>query len=215
MLNAARHLALAAVVFLSALAPGGARADHRDLYLTLTLEPQISRLTDPIAAVAQSANLGGGAMLSAYYGFTNALHAGIDLHFNAARNASFDNVHLTLQDGSPSQGVVYEDRYGYGANALVAYRFDTGHGLAPVARGEVGFASLSYSKVQHTPTGQPYTLDFPSSHQFVLELRAALLAEYRLGDHFVTSFGLAFTDRPNSLNPWDVSFPLTVGYIWD
>jgi hypothetical protein len=202
------------LVLLSTLAPTAALADRREFYLTLSLEPQLSRFTEPISGASQASSLGGGATLAAYYGLTNALHLGGAVRFSLTRDVPFSNANIVLPGGAPSHGTVYEDRLGFGATALAAYRVDTGRAFAPVGRLELGFASLSYKNIQHAPAGATYAVEFPGSHELVLEARAGLSGEYRFGDHFVTAVGLQVTVHPGSISPWEVGLPFTLGWAW-
>jgi hypothetical protein len=208
-----RTVAVTVLLILAAI-PVTARADRRELYVLVTVEPQLGWYTEPLAGHVSATQPGVGAALSAYYGLTHRLHVGADLHLSAARDVSFPSATVSLSDGTPSTGTVYANPTSIGANALFVYRHDTGYNLAPMARVEIGFASVNYTNIQQTPTGPSYFFSFPDSSELVLELRGALLAEYRITNHFVASAGLAVTGHPKGRAPWSVSLPLTAGWVW-
>lgn len=208
--RAASALALSSLL----LAPSLAHADRRELYTSAEISPQLFHLTDPIAEKATTTLLAPGVALSVAYGLTNALHVGGALHFSMGTNASFNPSQVILSDGSPSDGVTYEDLVAVGATAFALYRFDTGTRLAPLLQADLGLTSISYTKVAHIPTGSSFAIGFPDVSETVLELRASARAEYRFSDHLVASGGIGAIVNPGALRSWALYLPFTFGWIW-
>lgn len=208
-----RYIAAVTVLLTALTFPSATRADRGEFYTLLTIEPQLGWYTEPLAGRVSATNAGGGAALTAYYGFTNSLHVGGDLHLSAALNINFPDTTISL-NGTPSTGTVYANSTCIGANAVVVYRYDTGLSVAPLGRFEIGATSLGYTNIQYVPNGQSYVFNLPSSSELALELRGALLAEYRFGNHIVASAGFAVTAHPGARAPWSVSVPVSIGWIW-
>jgi hypothetical protein len=211
--------ALAASLF---LLPSAARADRRDWYVTLTAEPTSATVKDPITGGESGTEMGFGAFaLSAFYGLTNTIHVGAALHYATEKNVSFGGVTID-QGGWPTTGTAYGNVATYSATALAQYRLDTGYSVAPVARAELGVASVHSTSAAFRPDGAGYTLAYPDKSEFALEARASLLAEYRFarsprylpGEQLVASVGIGFVARPGTASPTGLSVPVSLGFVW-
>jgi len=205
---------LAAALLALLLGPSGARADRRELYTVLGLEPQLTRFSEPLAASADAMRFTPALELAAFYGLTNSLHVGAALRLSQSRGLEIRNADVFLPDHSPSSGSVSFDHRSIGFGVLGYYRLDTGRSIAPGLAVEAGFASHAYSAVNHSPTGASFGIPYPSTSEFRPYLRATLGAEYRCMDHLYASLAVGASFEPGGLAAWQLVLPLRVGWIW-
>lgn len=209
----ARVLTLA-IALLVLTAPQAARADRRELYTFVALEPQLTSFTEPVAASASATLFTPAIEIGAFYGLTNTVHLGGVLRLSQASDLRVDDSHVILPDGTPADGSVYFNHLAIGIGALAYYRFDSGRSFAPALEAELGFTSHDYSLVAFGPAGQNFTLAYPSVSEFRLHLRATAMAEYRFTNHIHASAGVGFSAEPGGLAPWQVVIPLRFAWIW-
>jgi hypothetical protein len=203
------------------LAPRASRADRRDLYATVSVEPQRATFHDPMTESASSTTVIPGSLgLSVFYGLTNTIHFGGAFHYSQTKNVAFEGVSVT-EGGWPASGTGYADLAAYSLTALGQYRLDTGYSLAPVVRLEAGVASLHYTSAEFRPEGSGYAMAYPDKSKVAFEGRASLLFEYRFRspqflpvEHLVASVGLGYVVHPGSDSPSGLSVPLSIGCIW-
>lgn len=196
------------------LAPLSAWADRRETYTQLTLGPALLVVRDPGGSSSTAAHPALSAELVSYYGLTNTLHVGGSVRFIGTRNARIAGITVGQPDGSQPAGSLYLDTWSLGAAALLAYRYDTGLDLAPVARLELGLAHSSYRRLQLIADSRAYALDVPGRSTFALTTRALAAVEYRLDTRFVASAGVGIRRAFGDLTTWSLDIPLTFGLIW-
>jgi hypothetical protein len=165
-------------------------ADARETYAVVTLGPSVLVLKDAEQGKASSARPALLAELACFYGLTNTLHVGGAFRFAVAKNFAFDGVTISQPTSSP-RGSLYEDATSFGLAAFLAYRVDTGYHLAPVGRLELTATSNHYGNIELVPDGTNYIIGLPSVSEFSLGARALLGAEYRIGDRWVATLGIA------------------------
>jgi hypothetical protein len=192
------------------LAPCSAWADARELYVLVEGAPALLFLKDPSAGQASTRQVAFLGAVTAYYGFTNSLHLGLNAHLAITDNVSFPGLSI---DSLP-QGTLYENVLAVGADALAAYRLDTGYPVAPVARLQFGGTYQSYLGQQLVTNDMAHAVALPDKSELVWGVQLGLGAEYRFGDHLVASLGVAARYSLSGLIRWQLSLPLTAGVIW-
>lgn len=208
-----RALALAAA-FACAFLPDPARADGRELYVTIGLEPARAHTDDAFDQSAAGDSTRGALGLSVYYGLTNTLHLGAVLRTTMARNIQVSSISVPIGDGTRPTGTLYEDLFAIFFGALAQYRVDTGYRTAPVVSVEAGFASFSYTNRAHAPAASGYSLSVASASYTAPYVRPAVGLEYRMSDRLVAGVAVAAELAPGAHQPWAIAVPFNVGMIW-
>ena len=204
--RASSALLLAAATLLASPA---AQADGRELYTLVEAAPAVVVLNDIPTGKATTTRVGFTGGVAAYYGLTNSLHVGLGARVTLANDASFPNLTVSQEPA----GTFYENMLGVGADAVVAYRLDTGGPLAPVCRLQIGAAYHLYSAQQLVLDPQ-HAVPYPDLGQLVAGAQVSVALEYRLGDRIVGSAGLAARYNFSGASPFQFSLPVTVGVVW-
>ncbi|NTX67619.1 hypothetical protein HUA74_43930 [Myxococcus sp. CA051A] len=196
------------------LVPWAAHADRGELYTQVALGPSLLGLADPVGGASHDTRPALLADLVVYYGLTHSLYVGGVIHTAMTRDAAFRGVSYRQADGSTPTGTLWVDSWSAGIGPLVAYRYDTGYRLAPIARLEL---TASY----HRQGNQQFAYDglagvgvnLQTSSDIALSARLLGMAEYRLSDRFIASLGVAVR-RSLGAAAWEIQLPLQVGAIW-
>jgi hypothetical protein len=202
------------VLALLLLTPVLARADRREIYTVLSIEPGWFSYGSPPAGTGSAGAFAGNIALGTYYGLTDTLHLGGVIRFGYSKNVAYDSVSVTLSDGVASQGRLFQDHSQLGLGALALYHWETGSRWAPVASVEAGLAHQSFSRIEHVPAGTSYAIPLKDRAETAFYFRPGLALELRLSSRFIFAVGAAVTVSPGSSLPMQVTFPATFGVIW-
>lgn len=205
-----------AVIFATALSllPAAARADRREGYVLVSVEPVLLHATDAYDSAGAGTAPAGSLAVTAYYGITNTLHVGAAVRTTAARDVRVSRMSAPLADGTRPSGTLYEDLLGVSVGAVALYRVDTGYRTAPTLSVEAGFGSYSYSRRAHAPNGATYSVPVPSVSYLAPYLRPAIGLEYRMSDRLVAGVAVAVELAPGAHKPWALGVPFSFGLIW-
>ena len=207
-------VALLAVGALEAFVPLAARADRRDLYTVLAIEPAWTVSRDPLSGEGQATAPMASVALSAYYGITNSIHLGAVARFGYSRDVTYEGVTVTLPDGTSSQGRLFHNSSQFGLSALGLYRFDTGIKWAPFASIEAGLVHDARTAREHVPAGASFGIAFPDRAEMVPVLRPAIGLEYRVTDRFIIAMSTTVGVSLDGGSRVQLAFPVAVGATW-
>ncbi|WP_163778688.1 hypothetical protein [Myxococcus vastator] len=202
------------LVLLALLLPLSAHADRGEIYTFITVGPAVLGLDDPANGTVRQSRPGLLGELAVYSGLSHTLYVGGLVRGSFTRDVAFQHVTIRQQDGGTPTGTLYADTWNVGVGPLVAYRYDTGYRLAPLARFELTGNFSRYQRLQLAPTGTSVALDFPAQSDFAVSARLLALAEYRLTDRFIVSAGLGIRRSFGSLTVWEFDVPVSLGAIW-
>lgn len=202
------------ILILVLLAPMLTRAERGELYTLLEGAPSIVSTADALDGTNSQARAALGGRLVAYYGLTHELHLGGALHGFYRPDIRFADKQLTLTDGSTPNGDLWENVGQFGAAAVLAYRFDTGHLWAPVLRAEVGASLHRYTSLQFFASAGSFSQTEKNRSEFRPDARLVGSLEYRFWDRFIASAGLGVQRSFGALTGWRFDLPLSLGAIW-
>jgi hypothetical protein len=201
------------LLLVGVLGAGSARADKDEVYTLVGFDGGINRYRLPAAGEGSVNGYGGAVDVTAYYGWSNALHVGGRIRGTSSSDIHFGGASVPLPDGRTSAGDVYVDHRALGLGALALFRFSAGYSVVPALELEAGFTVHQYRNMIHVPAGASASLPLSDVTQTVAHGSATLLLEYRFKNQWVVSSG-AGVQLEGGLAPWSVFVPVRVGRIW-
>lgn len=205
------RLLLSATVLFTA---GNALADRREWYTVLGYEPGLSRYETPSGGSGSATKFASAVSLGAYYGLTDTLHVGARIRATTNANIDIGKAVVPLPDGSRPSGDLYLDHQSLGLGALLLYRFDTKHSLAPLVELEGGVTAHRFQRIAFFPAGAAHSYPQGSVSKSALYGSAALLLEYRFLNRWVAAAGVSVHGEGGGLMPFGIYVPLRFGIIW-
>jgi hypothetical protein len=198
------------------LAAFPARADRSELNVVTTVSPEFLSLSVPTAAQASSSTTKPtiGFAVTAFYGLSNTLHAGVEFHYASLKNIPFDGTTLALSDGSSPTGTLYSDDMLYSATAFALYRMDLPSPVVPVFRLGAGPVLASYKNLALYPDATQFQLAQPDTSEAGFAVTISAGAQYRLGNHWLASASIELRRNLGLSVPWEYALPLSIGYVW-
>jgi opacity protein-like surface antigen len=209
-----RSITVAFALGVVLLGASSARADRREWYLVPTVAPELMRLVQPTSDVGRVTKPTVGFGLSAFYGLTNSLHVGAEVHLASLRNISFEGATFLLGDGSTPSGALYADEGVYSLTATALYRLVLPTDFAPLVGVGAGPVLARYSSLALYPSGTQFTLARPDSSELGFAARALVGLDYRLGNHLSASLAFEVRRDFGTHVPWEFGVPVSVAYIW-
>lgn len=206
---------LLTLVFLAAITVSTtARADRQEWYVIPTLSPELLRLSEPTSGASYLTKPTIGFGLTGYYGLTDELHLGAELHYTRLANVPFSGTTIALTDGSTPTGTLYADNSLFAITAVAVYRFDMRGNLVPIVRLGVGPAFASYGNLALFPRSTQLELDQPSQSEIGFTAQVQVGVQYRIGNHLAASAAVEVRRNLGLHVPWEFELPLAVGYVW-
>src|SRR5690349_18105610 len=211
--TAAGGLTRAIILLVGVFSAASARADKDEVYTLIGYEGGVTRYRVPAAGDGSVDSYAGALDVTAYYGWSNALHIGARIRASSSSDVVFGGASVTVPDGRTSTGNVYSDHRALALGAAALYRFAAGYPVVPALELEGGFTVHQYRNIIHVPAGASFFVPLSNMSQAVLHGSATLLLEYRFKNRWVVASG-AGVQLEGGLAPWSVFVPVRVGRIW-